>query len=177
MECEIPCPDCASAGGPVELLRCTKRFSFALGSTRYRLHCGTRLSCSNAQARPVLVGMEIVLNFLAPREQDRYFEIPSGRHPLAWSAALRGAEIGSRLRVVDEWQNIAVTIEAPGAQELWIAPIETISESEEGFERVYQGSQILAVWPLELLAAKPWTGEISLAVEAARKPAPDSLRE
>ena len=94
----------------------------------------------------------------------------------AWSAALRGAEIGSRLRVVDEWQNIAVTIEAPGAQELWIAPIETISESEEGFERVYQGSQILAVWPLELTAAKPWTGEISLAVEAARKPAPDSLR-
>jgi len=177
MECEIPCPDCASAGGAIELLRCTKRFAFALGSTRYRLHCTTRLSCASAQARPSLVGMEIVLNFLAPREQDRYFEIPSGRHPLEWSAALKGAEIGSRLRVVDEWQNIAVTIEAPCAQELWITPIETISESEEGFERVYQGSQILAVWPLELLAAKTWTGEISLSVEAARKTAPDSLRE
>jgi alpha-amylase len=161
----------------LELLRCTKRFAFALGSTRYRLHCTTRLSCASTQGRPALLGMEIVLNFLAPREQDRYFEIPSGRHPLAWSAALKGAEIGSRLRVVDEWQNIAATIEAPGAQELWITPIETISESEEGFERVYQGSQILAVWPLELPAAKPWTGEISLAVEAARKTAPDSLRE
>jgi hypothetical protein len=31
-------------------------------------------------------------------------------------------------------------------QEFWIAPIETVSESEGGFERVYQGSQILALW-------------------------------
>ena len=35
------------------------------------------------------------------------------------------------------------------SKELWITPIETISESEEGFERVYQGSQILAVRSLE----------------------------
>jgi len=39
--------------------------------------------------------------------------------------------------------------------------IETISESEEGFERVYQGSQILAVWPVDLAAGKKWTGEVS----------------
>jgi len=55
---------------------------------------------------------------------------------------------------VDEWQNVAATIEAPCAKEIWVALIETISESEEGFERVYQGSQILAVWPLELAAGK-----------------------
>jgi SepF-like predicted cell division protein (DUF552 family) len=48
-------------------------------------------------------------------------------------------EIGSRLRLVDEWQNVAATIEAPYAKEIWVAAIETISESEEGFERVYQG--------------------------------------
>jgi len=49
---------------------------------------------------------------------------------------------------------------------LGVAPIETISES---VERVYQGSQILAVWPLELAAGKPWTGEVSLHVQAARR--------
>jgi len=32
------------------------------------------------------------------------------------------------------------------SQEFWVAPIETVSESEGGFERVYQGSQILALW-------------------------------
>jgi alpha-amylase len=32
----------------------------------------------------------------------------------------------------------------------WIAPIETISNSEAGFERVYQGSTLVLTWPLEL---------------------------
>jgi alpha-amylase len=78
---------------------------------------------------------------------------------------------------VDEWQNVAATIEVPAARALWITPIETISESEEGFERVYQGSQILAVWPIELAAGNPWTGEVSLRVEAAHRARPDSDRE
>ena len=111
--------------------------------------------------------MEIVLNFLAPHEQNRYFDVSSGRHSLGWAGRVSAAEAGSRLRIVDEWQNVAAIIEAPYAREFWIAPIETISESEEGFERVYQGSQILAVWPLELTTDKPWSGEISLRVEAA----------
>lgn len=177
LECELPCPDCAGGGGPLELMRCTKRFSFAAGAKGYDLHCTSRLSCANVQARSALIGVEIVLNFLAPREQNRYFEIPAGRHPLGWSAALSAGEIGSRLKVVDEWQNVAVTIEAPPATELWITPIETISESEEGFERVYQGSQILAVSPVELAAGKPWTGEINLRVETARAAESHSRRE
>jgi 4-alpha-glucanotransferase len=177
LECESPCPECPDGGGSPELMRCTKRFSFAAGSKGYRVHCTSRLSCGTAQGRPAVVGVEIVLNFLATREPNRYFEIPTGRHPLGWSVAISAAEIGSRLRVVDEWQNIAATIEAPYAKELWITPIETISESEEGFERVYQGSQILAVWPLELAAGKPWTGEISLHVEPARPAEFHSHRE
>ena len=49
--------------------------------------------------RPVRaqVGIEIVLNFLAPDEHDRYFEIPAGRHPLRWAAALQG--VGDRFAV------------------------------------------------------------------------------
>jgi alpha-amylase/4-alpha-glucanotransferase-like protein len=84
-----------------------------------------------AQARPALVGVELVLNSLAPREQNLYFETLSGRRPLGWSAAVSGSEAGSRLKIVDEWQNVAATIEAPSAKEFWITPIETISESRK----------------------------------------------
>jgi hypothetical protein len=48
----------------------------------------------------------------------------------------------------DGWQGIRIALHAPGTDNFWIAPIETVSESEEGFERVYQGSQILARWKL-----------------------------
>ena len=86
--------------GPVELLRCTKHFSFALGkrglSGRLRLRAFLRHRGSPLR---VLVGMEMVLNFLAPHEPDRYFEVPSGRHPLRWAAACSAAEI--RFAVAD----------------------------------------------------------------------------
>jgi alpha-amylase len=73
------------------------------------------------------------------------------------------------VHLVDEWQDVAVEIEARGAKELWIAPIETISESEEGFERVYQGSQILGVWSVTLGTSEPWSAEVVLHVSAARR--------
>jgi hypothetical protein len=177
LEYEAPRQECADGGASLERMRCTKRFSFASGGKGYDLLCTSRLSCANTQKRSALVGVEIVLNFLAPREQNRYFEIPSGRHPLEWAAAISAAEMGPRLRVVDEWQNVSATIEAPSAKEFWITPIETISESEEGFERVYQGSQILAVWPVELVAGKPWTGEMSLRVQLAHPMGSHAHRE
>ena len=70
------------------------------------------------------------------------------------------------MRLVDEWQDVAVEIEARGASQLWISPIETVSESEEGFERVYQGSQILGVWNVELIR-ESWSAE-TCARTAAR---------
>jgi alpha-amylase len=112
-----------------------------------------------------MAGLEIVLNLLAPNVPDRYFEFAGKREALAWSGIVEG----SQLRVVDEWQNVAVTIDAPGASHLWIAPIETVSESEEGFERVYQGSQILAIWPVQLMPAAKWSAETVLHVTKARE--------
>lgn len=111
------------------------------------------------------IGLEMVLNLLAPDAQDRYFEVGEAKHPLRWSAAVPASELKSgRLRLVDEWQGIAVTLGTPGA-EFWIAPIETVSDSEAGFERVYQGSQILIVWPEEFATGTPWRGQMTLDVE------------
>jgi alpha-amylase len=110
------------------------------------------------------VGLETVINLLAPNISDRYIEFAGERKPLEWS----GVVDGPKARFVDEWQNVAVDIEARGASQLWISPIETVSESEEGFERVYQGSQILGVWNVTLDPAHPWSAETVLHVTAAR---------
>jgi hypothetical protein len=110
------------------------------------------------------VGLEIVVNLLAPNVPDRYIEFAGDRKPLEWS----GVVDGPRVRLADEWQDVAVEIEARGASQLWVSPIETVSESEEGFERVYQGSQILAVWNVTLDPAKHWSAETVLHVSAAR---------
>jgi hypothetical protein len=110
------------------------------------------------------VGLEMVVSLLAPNVPDRYIELAGDRKPLEWSGVIDGPQV----RLVDEWQDVAVEIEAQGASQLWISPIETVSESEEGFERVYQGSQILGVWNVTLDPAQPWSAETVLHVTAAR---------
>ncbi len=45
---------------------------------------------------------------------------------------------------------LELTTCAEPAATAWWSPIETISNSEYGFERVYQGSALVFVWPVEL---------------------------
>jgi 4-alpha-glucanotransferase len=50
----------------------------------------------------------------------------------------------------NEQIGIELTTTADPPATLWWSPIETISNSEAGFERVYQGSALVFVWPIEL---------------------------
>jgi alpha-amylase len=102
-----------------------------------------------------------VINFLAPAEGDRFFEAPKGHENLRFSGVLPAPV----LRMEDGWQRVRLAMHAPGAEQFWIAPIETVSESEEGFERVYQGSQILAVWRPGLTMQKNWGARLVWRIE------------
>jgi hypothetical protein len=157
--------------GPLHRICCLKRFSFAHNSEGCAVTCAVELSVAGIEPLRALLGLELVLNLLAPTEPDRYFETHEGRHSLRWSAAVPAPAAGSSLRVVDEWQNVAATIDAPGAAQFWVVPIETVSESEMGFERVYQGSQILVLWPVEIATGSPWRGEVVLRLAPALHPA------
>jgi 4-alpha-glucanotransferase len=61
---------------------------------------------------------------------------------------------------------VATTISEPA--DAWWAPVETISNSEGGFERVYQGAGLLVSWPLELVAGASRTVTVTHAVTTAR---------
>ena len=178
LEMSLTAPLSAAATGSAAeaTLRAEKLFAFARAGDTFSIACDVRLASQGPASRPVpdtppngkplhlFAGIEVVLNFLAPNANDRYFDLPAGRQPLNWC----GSAPASSLRVVDEWQDVAARIEAPAAAEFWIAPVETISISEEGFERVYQGSQILAVWPIELSAGANWDARLALHIGPAR---------
>jgi alpha-amylase len=120
-------------------------------------------------------GIETVFNFLAPDAPDRYIEFAGKRHPLRYTGVAAGPDPTApeiaipeikipEVKIVDQWQQVEVRITAPGARDFWIAPIEAISDSEGGFERVYQGSQILGVWTADLEPHSTWTGRLTVAV-------------
>lgn len=141
-----------------------KAFSFSSPKESFRIACDLKLTFAGKVPAKMDVGLELVVNFLAPDAPDRYIEVAGKRNPLRWS----GAAPASELRLVDEWQKVSVTVQAPEARDYWVAPIETISESEEGFERIYQGSQILAVWPVEFQPGRIWKGRLAFTVSPRR---------
>jgi hypothetical protein len=142
--------------------RVTKKVTLTSSADAFEIAC--ELEISSDVAATLQIGIETVLNFLAPDAHDRYIDAHNGMHSLRWSAAIPASEV----RIVDEYQNTVATLAAPGAHEYWIAPIETVSDSESGFERVYQGSQILAVWPVELKPGTVWQGRLALRVSKLR---------
>jgi alpha-amylase/alpha-mannosidase (GH57 family) len=142
-------------------LAITKRFTFGPAPGGCEVACEVRLSYTVPPQKPFAIGMESVVNLLAPTESDRFFETLDGKQNLRFS----GTVAGSSLRMEDGWQRLRIALHAPGAQHFWIAPIETVSESEEGFERVYQGSQILAVWYPPLSHEQEWKGTLVWRVE------------
>ncbi len=146
-----------SADWPAE-----KKFSFSATPSGFDIVCEVALRRKAPGTASVNIGIEVVVNFLAPSTPDRYFELDGKRFPLRWGAAVPEAE----LRIVDEWQRASVALEAPTAHSFWVAPIETVSESEGGFERIYQGSQITAVWPVELAEGGEWRGQLTLHANA-----------
>jgi 4-alpha-glucanotransferase len=122
----------------------TKRFSFGPAPNGCEISCEVGLKLKRPLDRAVMVGIETIVNLLAPKQSDRFVETAAGPQGLRFSGELPGPI----LHMQDGWQKVRITLHAPGAENFWIAPIETVSESEEGFERVYQGSQILAHWRL-----------------------------
>jgi len=63
---------------------------------------------------------------------------------------------------------VTVTTTADAPAEAWWAPIETISNSEGGFERVYQGSGLLLSWPVRLGPGERWSRTVRHVVQTAR---------
>ncbi len=69
---------------------------------------------------------------------------------LGSKGAIDGVE---RVRLVDEHTGIVISIDLDRAVSLWRYPIYTVSLSESGFEKIYQGSCLLFLFPFELKSA------------------------
>jgi 4-alpha-glucanotransferase len=126
-------------------LHAVKTLTSKVSGSTWQIECRSSLSTDHACPTGMAMGLELVLNLLAPDAYDRYFLAKDVRRPLEF----RGEIDSARLTLVDEWQRVKITLQTRPQACWWIVPIETISQSELGFERVYQGSAILAVWKID----------------------------
>jgi alpha-amylase len=87
---------------------------------------------------------------LAGDATDRNYVLPEGRledSRMASAGVLPDIQI---LGMRDEFCGFELQLKYSPAVELWRFPVETVSQSEEGFESVYQGSCIAGRWRVQL---------------------------
>jgi alpha-amylase len=95
-------------------------------------------------------GIEFNINLLAGDAPDRYYSIPG--HDLEDRKLASKGELNdiTEVQLVDEWTGMKVVLKTDRRCGLWRFPIETVSLSESGFEKIFQGSCLLLYWPLDL---------------------------
>lgn len=96
------------------------------------------------------MGVEFNWTLLAGDAEDRYYFCPGRKledRRLISQGVLEEVEtFGLR----DDWHRFELEMRFPQKATLWRFPVETISQSEDGFERTYQGSCLLAHWAITL---------------------------
>jgi hypothetical protein len=118
------------------------------------------------EKRKTNFGIELNINLLAGDAPDRYYKIPG--QPLEDRRLASIGEINgiTEVQLIDEWNRMKVVLKTDKSCNLWRFPIETISLSESGFERIFQGSCLLFYWPLDLEPGKRFGVSIELAIDS-----------
>lgn len=113
-------------------------------------------------------GPEFNFSLLAGNSTDRYFEVEG--HVLKARNFASAGELNNvkDVTMVDEWLGYRMRLSWSENAVLWRFPIETVSQSEAGYERVYQGSVLLPLWRVTLPPGGRWGVGIRLAIEGTK---------
>lgn len=108
---------------------------------------------------PIHFGIEFNFAAMPAGADDRFFYDDHGRR-LGQLGIQLDRDGMSRLGLVDEWLGLDASLELSEPASVWTQPIQTVSQSEAGFELVHQSTSVTPHW--EFLA--PQDGRWSVAI-------------
>jgi alpha-amylase len=150
------------AKGQHHRLKVEKRF--LLPPAQSSLTAVYRVTYLGGERKRTNFGIEFNINLLAGDAPDRYYDIPGHRLEDRKLASVAECVDVSEIHLVDEWVGMEVVLKLDKPCNLWRFPIETVSLSESGFERIYQGSCLLSYWPLEFKPKESFEVTVELGV-------------
>ena len=123
-----------------------------------------RIGNEGDRARTLWWGVEFNFTLLAGDAPDRYYVLPG--QDLKENRLISEGELQSvaSFGLRDDWHKFGLLLTFDSAMDVWRFPVETISQSEDGIERNYQGSCLLAHRKLELAPGKTFEQSIRLKI-------------
>lgn len=137
---------------------------FVPSLSRSVLKTDYRITYLGGESRKTNFVIEFNINLLAGDAPDRYYDIPGLHLEDRKLASLGELKDISEVRLIDEWNGMKVVLKMNKRCNLWRFPVETVSLSESGFEKIFQGSCLLLYWPLELEPKRQFEVTIELGI-------------
>jgi hypothetical protein len=109
--------------------------------------------------------VEMNYSLLAGDAHDRYYYYEE-KDNAGKLATLADFGVQTWVGLKDHWLNAALTLKTSEPAQVLVSPVRTVSQSESGFEAVYQSSAVALQWPLKLAPGK--TFAVKLQQEAGR---------
>jgi alpha-amylase len=129
-----------------------------------RAELAVKYAFRSPRLTPYVWGVELNLTLLAGADPKRYYRFPDKIVEATQLRSMGVVDEVTEAHLVDEWQGIEIRLGFKPAARLWRFPIETISQSEEGMESNYQGSCIVALWPLAIPSEGNREGLITMEI-------------
>lgn len=120
---------------------------------------------SNKKGIRCFWGIEFNINLLAGNSDDRYYEMEGISQEDRRLNSIGESRSIKKVSLIDEYNGIMVVINSDKNFNLWRFPVETVSLSESGFERIFQGSCLLLFWSLELIPEGTFNVNIELGIK------------
>jgi alpha-amylase len=117
------------------------------------------------QERECWFGSEFNFALLAGDAPDRYYTFPDRALTDARLCSVGEEQEAREVQLTDEWLALRISLSLEQAATIWRFPIETVSQSEAGFERVYQSSAVLPNWKFRLAPEEKWCARLLLKLE------------
>jgi alpha-amylase len=115
---------------------------------------------------PVHFGVEFNFSGLPAGCDDRYFHDAS-RNSLGQLGMRLDLTSIDYLGLFDDWLGIDVELSTGAPMDVWTFPIETVSQSEAGFELVHQSSVVQPHWLIEAGRDGRWSTTLTLALDTS----------
>lgn len=129
-------------------VRITKKFMIGKNEELIETH----YKIENLSDRELKFRFAVEFNFglQAGHADDRYYYNANGKLDDFYLDSIGNLEAPDFIGLKDEYMKIDIQLSAENLSNIWRVPVETISLSEAGFERVYQSSCVLLIWNVEL---------------------------
>jgi alpha-amylase len=115
---------------------------------------------------PLHFGVEFNFAGMAAGASDRYFYDANGRQ-LGQLESVLDLPNSERIGLIDEWLGLDAGLELSKPAGIWTFPIQTISQSEGGFEAVHQSTVVLPHWEFVSPADGKWSVKMTLSLDTS----------